>query len=54
MRYTVPVEYDPVTEEHFLQFTPEMLEETGWKPGDTLIWTDNKDGSYTLTKKDEK
>jgi hypothetical protein len=30
-----------------------MLEETGWKEGDDLIWTDNEDGSFTLTKKEE-
>jgi hypothetical protein len=30
-----------------------MLEETGWKEGDDLIWTDNNDGSFTLTKKKE-
>jgi hypothetical protein len=28
------------------------LAETGWQTGDVLDWQDNKDGSFTLTKKD--
>ena len=31
----------------------EILEGTGWKIGDDLIWTDNKDGSWTLSKSDK-
>jgi hypothetical protein len=54
MKYTLPVQYDPVTEEHYIQLSEEMLQETGWKIEDSLVWTDNKDGSYTLTKKDDK
>ena len=38
--------------ELFLQFTPEMLAETGWKVDDTLIWTDNQDGTFSLTKQE--
>ena len=33
-----------------LTFTPELLEETGWKEGDVLEWIDNKDGSFNLVK----
>ena len=29
----------------------EICERLGWKPGDTLDWIDNKDGSWTLIKK---
>ena len=36
-----------------LTFPPELLEQAGWKEGDTLQWKDNKDGSYALTKKNE-
>ena len=28
----------------------DMVEELGWKIGDTLVWVDNKDGSFTLKK----
>lgn len=36
--------------EAFIEFTPEILKEAGWKEGDTISWSDNKDGSYTLNK----
>ena len=29
----------------------DLLEEMGWKEGDTLDWKDNKDGSFSLSKK---
>ena len=29
----------------------EICERLGWKPGDTLDWIDNEDGSWTLIKK---
>ena len=47
---TVTVQYDAVSDEHYIAWDG-LQEETGWKPGDTIIWTENKDGSYTLTKK---
>jgi bifunctional DNA-binding transcriptional regulator/antitoxin component of YhaV-PrlF toxin-antitoxin module len=27
-----------------------MLEELGWKIGDQLVWKDNGDGTYTISK----
>jgi bifunctional DNA-binding transcriptional regulator/antitoxin component of YhaV-PrlF toxin-antitoxin module len=39
-----------VDEEGLLTFPPEVLEELGWKEGDTLLWEDGKDGSWILTK----
>jgi len=49
-KWTVELQEDPVTGDLILEFPPEVLEETGWKTGDTLTWNDNKDGSFTLTK----
>jgi len=37
--------------EFYIEFTDEMLEGSGFKIGDELDWIDNKDGSFTLTKK---
>ena len=51
--WTLEVKEDPDSGDSILEFPPDMLKETGWKEGDDLIWTDNKDGSYTLTKKEE-
>lgn len=39
------------TGEMVIQFPDELLTTAGWQEGDTLIWNDNHDGSFTLTKK---
>jgi hypothetical protein len=36
-------------DDYYVQFPDDLLEETGWKEGDQLNWTDNGDGSWTLT-----
>lgn len=51
--WTVEVVEDPETGDLILPFTDEILEEVGWKTGDTLEWIDNKDGSWSLRKKEE-
>jgi len=51
--WILDVKEDPDTGDSILEFPPDVLEETGWKEGDELIWTDNQDGSFTLTKKPE-
>ena len=50
--WTIELQDDPETGDCILEFPPDMLEETGWKEGDVLEWHDNKDGSYTMTKKE--
>lgn len=35
-----------------LPLTDEIMESAGWKIGDTLEWIDNKNGSWTLRRKD--
>lgn len=51
-RWVADIKEDPVTGDGILEFPPDMLAETGWQEGDRLVWTDNKDGSFTLTKKE--
>ena len=34
-------------DEGILNLPPDLLEESGWKEGDTLDWKDNKDGSFS-------
>lgn len=36
----------------FIEFPDEVLEGTGWETGDTIEWIDNKDGSWTLKKRE--
>jgi hypothetical protein len=49
--WTINVEEDPESGDPILTFPPELIEQTGWKEGDELIWTDNKNGSWSLAKK---
>jgi glycine betaine/choline ABC-type transport system substrate-binding protein len=49
--WTLTVEEDPATGDAILQFPPDLLEQAGWKEGDTLEWTDRGDGSWSLEKK---
>jgi hypothetical protein len=34
-----------------LDLGTELCERMGWQPGDQLLWTDNGNGSWTLSKK---
>lgn len=52
--WTIKLEEDPKTGDLILPFTTEILQEVGWKEGDTIEWIDNKDGSWSLVKKEEK
>jgi len=49
--WTLTVEEDPDTGDCILTFPPDLLEEAGWKEGDTIEWIDLKDGSWQLLKK---
>jgi hypothetical protein len=50
-KWTLEVQESP-TGDQFIEFPPEALEQVGWKEGDEIEWTDNGDGSWTLTKKE--
>jgi len=49
-RWTIIVEEDPDTGDLILPLPAEMLQIQGWKEGDDLEWTDNEDGSWSLSK----
>ena len=38
--------------ELYLELPNDFIAELGWKEGDTLVWTENDDGSYTLRKEE--
>ena len=44
------VEDDQDPEQLLLDLGTELCEQLGWRVGDALTWTDNGDGSWTLTK----
>ena len=51
-RWIVTVEEDPDTKELVIPFSPDMLAQVGWDFGDIILWKDNQNGSFTLTKKE--
>jgi bifunctional DNA-binding transcriptional regulator/antitoxin component of YhaV-PrlF toxin-antitoxin module len=42
----------PVDDDYNITFPEDLLEQTGWKEGDTLEWHDQGDGSFKLVKKE--
>lgn len=51
--WTITLIEDPETGELVMPLPPDALSQVGWDFGDTLIWSDNEDGSWSLTKKEE-
>jgi hypothetical protein len=51
-KWTLDIKEDPETGDAILEFPPDLMEEAGWKEGDTLIWTDLGNGSWSLTKQE--
>lgn len=35
-----------------LPLTDEIMESAGWKIGDVLVWIDNKDGTWSIKRKE--
>lgn len=50
-RYTWTVEVHEDGEGYFIQLTDEMLHNTGWQIGDTLLWEKAAGNAWTLRKK---
>lgn len=46
--YTSSIEFEDG--EAYIIFPAEAVAELGWKFGDKLLWADNEDGTYSLTK----
>jgi hypothetical protein len=49
--YTIDVQEDE-NGELFIALPQEILETLSWKENDQILWQDNKDGSWSLTKKE--
>jgi len=50
--WTLEVKEDTETGDAILEFPDDLMQQAGWKEGDTLEWIDNKDGSWTMKKKE--
>ena len=53
-KWLVTVETDPETGDLILPLPEELLKIQGWQPEDVLNWNDEGDGSWSLSKKEEK
>ena len=51
--YITTIVEDPEHPGEMLLDIGEACRELGWKEGDVLQWIDNKDGTWTLKRKDE-
>ena len=50
-KWTVTIEEDPDTGDLILPLPDEVLKLQGWVEGDTLVWKDQGNGSWSLEKK---
>ena len=54
MTYTLPVKYLEESDEYYIEFPDGVMEELKWNVGDELVWKDNNDGSFIVSKKEIK
>lgn len=48
----VPIQLDESTGDYFIEFPPALLAKLGWRENDTLIWTDQGDGTFSIKKRE--
>lgn len=48
---TVQVIYDQEQDEYILPIPDDMWKKLGWELGDTIVWQNNGDASWTIQKK---
>jgi hypothetical protein len=48
--FVVDVQHDAETDDYYIQFTDEILAQTGWQIGDELTWTQLDDQTWQLSK----
>lgn len=51
LRETLTVQHDPDSDDYFIVFPQHFLDALGWKEGDTVVWRNDENGSWTLSKK---
>jgi len=54
MTYTLKVQEDKKTKILFIKLPSRLMKKMNWKIGDPLEWLDNKDGSYTLQRYEQR
>ena len=51
--WVVEVQQDGKTKELFIEFPPDAINQVGWDEGDTLIWEELDNGSFSIRKKEK-
>jgi hypothetical protein len=51
--WTIEVQENSKTKELFLEFPPDVIDQVGWDTGDTLLWEELPNGSWSITKKQD-
>jgi len=51
-RWICEVKKDPESLDSYIEFPLDLLSSIGWKPGDIIEWTPQKNGSWKLRKKE--
>ena len=51
--WVLDVKHDESTGDKYIELTEEILQESGFKVGDSITWVDNHDGSYTLVRSED-
>lgn len=51
-RYTIPVQVDE-SDNPYITFPEELIEELGWVEGDVLEWSEDIDGTILLKKSED-
>jgi hypothetical protein len=49
-KMTLEVKEDPKTGDYYLAFPQDLLDRLGWQEGDTIVWTQLDDQSWSLNK----
>ena len=53
-KWTLNVKHDDESGDTFIELPDDLMIEAGWNLGDDIEWIDNKDGSWTMKKKENK
>lgn len=51
--WVLQVQENGKTKELYIEFPQDALNQVGWDEGDTLLWEELPNGSWSITKKDE-
>lgn len=53
-RWILDVKQDDESGDTFIELPDDLMIKAGWNVGDDIEWIDNKDGSWTMKKKEDK